>query len=726
MLLKMKFKNKRMSYIRLFAVNLLITMFYTFIIVGVLYYKNNAIFSGRVDSDMRLFVGQIKEKVDIKFTMGFNAFRELTSNINVRDYISSNDSDFYIITLVSQELSRHATALSLSEYTIALVKEGDDPVILPGRTLDRQSYWSYMGFDDETVETLAVFLETGNLGQYRLISSVDTYGKNRLTIAAKSRAGGNEAMYFITYYENELLPDLDSNTVKYLLISLGETPVASAAAEGFETDTLLDNQMLSTILEKNARGEITKISESGYGIYSVAGSVSELGNLLYVCVADNVAMSDEMKSFFIEILCTFGILLILSFAISRVISLKMYKPISETENKLRNVLEQGKEYLNERFWRKLMFGTLSEEETDKGMIRLGMNDEGDGFTIAVLEYDNYEPGRIAEEDMIHIKKIIFKLLKERFPQRIAYGVYELDPKRYFIIFKSDDTEHICKMLHDVLFFTENEYGVRLATAVGDACSSLEEAEGSFNEIIKILDLRFVVGNKMLYTIGDFDGLKNDICYYPIKTEQELVSHVIHGNADSVRAILNRVLRENLDTNRLGHEGRNQLIFALANTVNRILQQTGKTLQDFFGTDIVLYIEMKMCENNEELKTKIYELFDSLIQQIRSQQKYVDNLVADKMFSYIHEKFDVDISLEDMAKALNMSAGYVCVLFKDVCGVNFKTYLNEYRIKKAKEILDSGQVDIQSLAKMVGYNSSGTFIRVFKKVVGVSPGKYREG
>ena len=85
---------------------------------------------------------------------------------------------------------------------------------------------------------------------------------------------------------------------------------------------------------------------------------------------------------------------------------------------------------------------------------------------------------------------------------------------------------------------------------------------------------------------------------------------------------------------------------------------------------------------------------------------------------------VDISLDNLADYLGHSFKYTSVLFKKVMGDNFKNYLNIYRIEKSKEIMQEiVDLRIKELAELVGYNSSNTFIRTFRKYEGVSPGKY---
>lgn len=58
------------------------------------------------------------------------------------------------------------------------------------------------------------------------------------------------------------------------------------------------------------------------------------------------------------------------------------------------------------------------------------------------------------------------------------------------------------------------------------------------------------------------------------------------------------------------------------------------------------------------------------------------------------------------------------------GDNFKNYLNLFRINKSKEIIQNNKnIKIKEVAELVGYNSSNTFIRIFKKYEGISPARF---
>ncbi len=93
-------------------------------------------------------------------------------------------------------------------------------------------------------------------------------------------------------------------------------------------------------------------------------------------------------------------------------------------------------------------------------------------------------------------------------------------------------------------------------------------------------------------------------------------------------------------------------------------------------------------------------------------------------SYIFEHQSEDLSLGQVAKAVNASTFYFCKLFKKSTGVNFIDYVSRLRISKAKNLLLNPNCLISEIAFEVGFQSLTHFNRVFKKLTGVSPSQYR--
>ena len=84
----------------------------------------------------------------------------------------------------------------------------------------------------------------------------------------------------------------------------------------------------------------------------------------------------------------------------------------------------------------------------------------------------------------------------------------------------------------------------------------------------------------------------------------------------------------------------------------------------------------------------------------------------------------ELTLDMIAKNTYVSVNQLCRLFTRYCGTTVTKYITSKRITEAKKLLEEGR-SVTDTAFMCGFNDYANFIRVFKKTVGVPPGKYKK-
>ncbi|WP_424767989.1 response regulator transcription factor [Paenibacillus sp. sgz302251] len=94
-------------------------------------------------------------------------------------------------------------------------------------------------------------------------------------------------------------------------------------------------------------------------------------------------------------------------------------------------------------------------------------------------------------------------------------------------------------------------------------------------------------------------------------------------------------------------------------------------------------------------------------------------------SYIEEHLAEDLSLVRLAKQSHFNPSYLSRLFKQETGQNLSEYIDQARIKKAKELLIKEESKIHEVGARVGYEAAHSFTRFFKKMTGVTPQEFRE-
>lgn len=93
--------------------------------------------------------------------------------------------------------------------------------------------------------------------------------------------------------------------------------------------------------------------------------------------------------------------------------------------------------------------------------------------------------------------------------------------------------------------------------------------------------------------------------------------------------------------------------------------------------------------------------------------------------YIEKEYANNITLSDVAKAINYNPNYVSYLFVAYTGGNFKKYLDSFRVNKAIELIRQSEDTFADISVQCGFSSIRTFNNVFRKITGMTPSQLRQ-
>ncbi|GIQ60239.1 hypothetical protein Flavo103_33750 [Flavobacterium collinsii] len=104
------------------------------------------------------------------------------------------------------------------------------------------------------------------------------------------------------------------------------------------------------------------------------------------------------------------------------------------------------------------------------------------------------------------------------------------------------------------------------------------------------------------------------------------------------------------------------------------------------------------------------------------------IFAQKLESVMNEKVlykNPNLTLQDLSKEINISSHQLSQLLNNNLGKNFTSFVNEFRIKEACEIIAlNDKLTLESIGYDVGFNSKSTFFAAFKKYTGTTPSNYQ--
>jgi AraC-like DNA-binding protein len=105
------------------------------------------------------------------------------------------------------------------------------------------------------------------------------------------------------------------------------------------------------------------------------------------------------------------------------------------------------------------------------------------------------------------------------------------------------------------------------------------------------------------------------------------------------------------------------------------------------------------------------------------QRPEDHQRLERVFTYILENYQSQITLEDVANMANLTPGAFCRFFRQHTRKTFSTLLNEVRIEHACRYLRESKLSIGQIAFACGYTNLSNFNRQFKEITGMPPREY---
>ena len=218
---------------------------------------------------------------------------------------------------------------------------------------------------------------------------------------------------------------------------------------------------------------------------------------------------------------------------------------------------------------------------------------------------------------------------------------------------------------------------------------------------------------------------NGFAPYPYDKEKKLTFAIMTGNFNEARMYLNEILghiffasADNLDAIKIR-------AMELTVMISRASLDGGADMNSVYLLNLEYITDFFKLDSIEEVCFALIDILNRFSNETFKveQVKHVDLL--SKAISYISANYMHKITLEDLAAHIYLSPSYLCRIFKEEMKTNFSSYLNKVRVEKSKILLLSEQLSITEIAILVGFCDQSYFNKVFKKLTGLTPKKFRE-
>ncbi|SFK97269.1 Two-component response regulator, YesN/AraC family, consists of REC and AraC-type DNA-binding domains [Paenibacillus sp. 1_12] len=289
---------------------------------------------------------------------------------------------------------------------------------------------------------------------------------------------------------------------------------------------------------------------------------------------------------------------------------------------------------------------------------------------------------------------------------IFYKIPERSSERTVFEYSSHFASHLQSEVTNTFFCT-------ISVAIGPVFENHREIRESLKKARELYALRIFKKGSSIFVHPrkqpDGQQLQSSIDL-KLKEIQEYLNHEQYTMVnDAIDVLLCRLLVALEDTSALKSS-----IFELIRLINlKAIPKHGTPMIESFDA----LSELQQLGNVYQ----IAEWFKHMITRLEEESNSKYSKKIRELLQYIHANYSKDITLNEIADRMGFSLIYTSQLFKKEVGVTFITYLTQYRIEKARELLASGQYKVYEVSSMVGYQTVQYFSKTFKKVTGLNPG-----
>ena len=404
----------------------------------------------------------------------------------------------------------------------------------------------------------------------------------------------------------------------------------------------------------------------------------------------------------------------------------------EKEEEALEAVEKNQELSRSYFVNQLLYGKLDREQIRQEAKRLQIPADTGSYLVVLIAVDVRKGQRIPEEEIGDLKRALLERIREEGVQMAEEISHPFDI--YFarnigiqiqMVLVSECRElftdwFIGEWTGRLLNMEKDAPLYQLTLASGKCRKTLIELPESFKRAERALKNRHMLGiGRAIYVKEPV--LERKMAEKTVLPTDTFLHHIRMGMIEEVKADIKKIYSTFRHKEYISLESARMVTTELAITAFK-----GEISSKDESVSYLFYLNLIQQLNTlDEMEHEITEFAVSIAKRRNSGGNH-KKTTAEKAIEYLNSNYEKEnLSLNDVAAALNISVPYLAVLFKKETDMNFSAHLLKIRMEKAKELLKTTGYTVSEISEQVGYSSSQYFAVCFKKYTGISPGAYRE-
>lgn len=211
--------------------------------------------------------------------------------------------------------------------------------------------------------------------------------------------------------------------------------------------------------------------------------------------------------------------------------------------------------------------------------------------------------------------------------------------------------------------------------------------------------------------------------YVYEKENALLAKVRTGSIQDAKALLNDLLGYVLFSEGGRLDAVRMRAIELTTLLSRVAMDGGARVDSIYELNNKFLSLLSRGESIDDLCFLLQDVVESFMSAMFNRLDK-GNVYIRRALSYMAEHYSEQMTLEDVAKNVGLSTNYFSALFHQVVGVSFREHLCRIRVEESKQLLLSTDYSLTDIAIAVGFADQSYFCKVFKRIVGMTPGKFR--
>ncbi|ULL18305.1 AraC family transcriptional regulator [Paenibacillus sp. H1-7] len=406
--------------------------------------------------------------------------------------------------------------------------------------------------------------------------------------------------------------------------------------------------------------------------------------------------------------------------------------LAVSRTRLEEQMQGQSGHLKEFFVLKLFTGQITDDDFRYRSRLYGFPAEWKGLGVLTLQIDHLQETRYQEQDRELLLFAINNMVGELLPAESRFSPILLGSSQVTMLAlptaePGEARERMYEAAELIKGKVEQYLQLKVSIGISRPFSRLSETVKAYGESTAALKSRISLGPDIIVHYEDTEN--NDkaesAVYSHLKVmEDQLIQALKEAKLDKAVDLFHQYLASVLNKDGLTNE-HPILLIQLMSRILQIVQDEGMAVRKIVDGEAAVERLLKLQTREEIALWFQSRLFAPIVKLLseKAETQYIN--IADRIVKMIHDQYDGEISLESCAAALNFHPVYLSRVFKKEMGVSFSDYLSEYRMNKAKEMLETTTMKISEIGEKLQYKNISAFIRTFRKTFGTTPGQYRE-